>query len=187
MQQSTCLGGSSTLCKIAAKRLLNKALQLRKEHAGALLKTTRAVNGLNITGRDDFGVGCHTTSSEPYFYDSAYRHVQRACAVPTDDNGRCVIAKENRCSEYAGSKGQQPGKWHCSSECKAVTETEIAAIVRLKQAFEEPMQKLRNALDACDDGCPNQHYTKSVARGDSDNEVVDLQDHPPITVCCAHF
>ena len=40
------------------------------------------------------------------------------------------------------------------------------------------MQKLRNALHACDDGCPNQHYTKSVARGDSDNEVVDLQDHP---------
>ena len=23
--------------------------------------------------------------------------------------------------EYAGSKGQQPVKWHCSSECKTVT------------------------------------------------------------------
>ena len=53
------------VCRIAAKRLLNKALQLRKEHAGALLKTTRAVNSLNIKGRDDFGEECHTASSEP--------------------------------------------------------------------------------------------------------------------------
>ena len=97
-------GVINSLCKIAAKRLVNKALQLRKEHAGVLLKTARAVNGLNITVRDDFGEGCHTASSEPYFYDSA--------------------------------------------------------------------------LDACDDGCPNQHYTKSVARGDSGNEVVDLQGRP---------
>ena len=181
-------GVINSLCKIAAKRLVNKALQLRKEHAGALLKTTRAVNGLNITGRDDFGEGCHTASSEPYFYDAAYQHIQRACAFPIDDDGRCVVAKEIGSSEYAGSKGQQPAKWHCTSECKAVTETEVAAIVCLKQAFEEPMQKLRNALDACDDGCPNQHYTKSVARGDSDNEVVDLQGHPLVCFndggCC---
>ena len=32
-----------TVCLIAAKRLCNKALQLRKEHVGTLLKITRAV------------------------------------------------------------------------------------------------------------------------------------------------
>ena len=32
-----------TVCLIAAKKLCNKTLQLRKEHAGTLLKTTRAV------------------------------------------------------------------------------------------------------------------------------------------------
>ena len=36
--------------RIAAKRLLNKVLQVRKEHAGALLKTARAVSSLNIKG-----------------------------------------------------------------------------------------------------------------------------------------
>ena len=54
------------VCRIPAKGLLNKTLQLRKEHAGALLKTTRAVNSLVIKGRDDFGDVCHTASSEPY-------------------------------------------------------------------------------------------------------------------------
>ena len=28
-------------------------------------------------------------------------------------------------------------KWHCSSECNTVTEAEVAAIVHLKQAFED--------------------------------------------------
>ena len=40
-----------TVGLIAAKRLCNKALQLRKEHhAGTLLKTTRAVQKLNVKG-----------------------------------------------------------------------------------------------------------------------------------------
>ena len=54
-----------TVRLIAAKRLCNKALQLRKEHVGTLLKTTRAVQSLKIKGRDDFGEGCHSTASEP--------------------------------------------------------------------------------------------------------------------------
>ena len=52
-----------TVCVIAAKRLCNKALQIRKEHVGTLLKTTRAVQNLKIKGRDDFGEGCHTIAS----------------------------------------------------------------------------------------------------------------------------
>ena len=35
------------------------------------------------------------------------------------------------------------------------------------------MQKVRNALDACDDGCPNLHYTTVVASGD----VRELRGH----------
>ena len=111
--------------------MLNKALQLRKEHAGALLKTTRAVNSIDIKCRDDFGEGCHTASSEPYFYDSAYQLVQRAYAIPIDENGRCVVATEIGGSENESNKGkgkQQPMKWNCCSECKAVTEPEVAAI-----------------------------------------------------------
>ena len=71
-----------TVCLIAAKRLCNKALQIRKEHVGTLLKTTRAVQNLKIKGRDDFGEGCHTVASEPYYYDSAYHPVKRPSAIP---------------------------------------------------------------------------------------------------------
>ena len=63
--------------KIAAKRLLNKALQVRKERAGSLLKTIRTVQSLQISSAEDFGEGCHTSSTEPYFYDSAYKPVKR--------------------------------------------------------------------------------------------------------------
>ena len=59
-QMSRVLG--RTVCSVAGTRLLNKALQLRKEHAGSLLKTTDAIQ---ITGSEDFGVDCHTASSEP--------------------------------------------------------------------------------------------------------------------------
>ena len=44
-----------TVCRIAAKRLLNKVLQLHKENAGALLKTTGTVNRLDIKRPEDFG------------------------------------------------------------------------------------------------------------------------------------
>ena len=43
-------GMVKTVCVIAAKWLCNKALQLRKEHVGTLLKTTRAVQNLKVTG-----------------------------------------------------------------------------------------------------------------------------------------
>ena len=56
---------------------------------------------------------------------------------PLMTNGRCVVANEISSSEYEGSNGHLPVKWHCSSECNTVTETEVAAIVHLKQAFED--------------------------------------------------
>ena len=59
-----------------------------------LLKTTRAVQKLNIKGRDDFGEGCHTTASEPYYYDSAYHPVKRPSAIPVNKNGTCIVANE---------------------------------------------------------------------------------------------
>ena len=41
-----------TVCRLAARRLLNKALQIRKEYAGFFLKT---IKSLQITQREDFG------------------------------------------------------------------------------------------------------------------------------------
>ena len=168
-----------TVGLIAAKKLCNKALQLRKEHAGTLLKTTRAVQKLNIKGRDDFGEGCHTTASEPYYYDSAYHLVKRPSAIPVNKDGTCVVAKEISNSENTNYKGEPATKGlECHSECKVITDTEVAAIVHLRQAFDKPMHELQSALDTCDDGCPNQCYTRVVGRDDLGWGVVQLQGHP---------
>ena len=105
-----------TVCRLGANRLLNKALQMRKEQAGSLLKTTRSIQSLQMRGSEDFGEGCLTAATEPYYYDSAYQLIR----------GRCIVAQTD-CAYKT---------WHCSSACKPVSEAEIDAIVALKQAFE---------------------------------------------------
>ena len=49
---------------------------------------------MQIKGSKDFGEGCHTASSEPNLYDSAYMPVKRLCALPLDENGKCILADE---------------------------------------------------------------------------------------------
>ena len=49
---------------------------------------------MELTDKNDFGAGCHRASTEPFFYDSAYKLVKREYALPIDTNGRCVIAKK---------------------------------------------------------------------------------------------
>ena len=75
-------------CNVAAKRLLNKALQVRKEHAGSLLKTVRTVQSMQTHSAEGFEEGCHAASIEPYFYDSAYKPVKRDFALPIDECGK---------------------------------------------------------------------------------------------------
>jgi len=65
------------VCRVAAKRLLNKSLQTHRECVGSLLKACRLIKSLKIDGNEDFGEGCHTASTEPYFYDAAYKLVKR--------------------------------------------------------------------------------------------------------------
>ena len=59
-----------------------------------------------------------------------------------------------------------------------ITDAEVAAIVHLRQAFDKPMHEVLSALDTCDDGCPNQHYTRVVSRDDLGWDVIQLQGHP---------
>ena len=60
------------MCRVAAKKLLNKALQIRRDHAGSLLQAARLVQSMDLTDKNDFGDSCHMASTEPFFYDSAY-------------------------------------------------------------------------------------------------------------------
>ena len=64
---------SQVVCKIAAKNVLNKALQLRKENVGSLLKNIRLIKCLDIKENEGFGEGVHSAASEPYCTCYYYR------------------------------------------------------------------------------------------------------------------
>ena len=106
---------------------------------------------MQINGAEDFGEGCHTASTEPYFYDSAYKPVKRDFALPIDECGKCVLADEIVADSKISkcSRKNHPMKWACTSECKTLTDDEVHAIVELKELFDKPIQEVRQALDAC--------------------------------------
>ena len=81
------------MCRVAAKKLLNKALQICREHAGSLLQAARLVQSMELTDKNDFGDGCHMASTEPFFYNSACKLVKKEYALPIDTNRRCITAK----------------------------------------------------------------------------------------------
>ena len=122
-------------------------------------------------GEKDFGDTIHTASSEPYFYDSAYLQVQRHTAVPIDERGRCFVANgvSTMVHVYKTASPTQPKteqqflRWKCCSECKPLSKAEVSAIVDLKDTFDKPMSALRQDLDKCDSGCPNQPEWKPEA------------------------
>ena len=140
------------VCRIAAKRILNQALKIRRDSAGKLLSMVREINRLVITS--SLGPSCHTASSEPYFYDSAYKRIKRESPVAIDEQGRCYIAKEIEHDKKTG----RPKKWHCTGECKLPTDDEISSILEAKDFFKLPIQELRHKLENIDSGCDNLHH-----------------------------
>ena len=57
-----------TVCRLAAQRLVSKALQVRKEHAGLLLGSLKSIKSIKLNEESGFGKSCHTRSTEPFFY-----------------------------------------------------------------------------------------------------------------------
>jgi len=74
--------------------LLNKLLQNRREYIGSLSKACRLIKSLKIDGKEDLGESCHSASTEPYYYDTAYKLVKIDYALPIDENGKRVVANE---------------------------------------------------------------------------------------------
>ena len=81
---------SQAVCKIAAKKVLNKAFQLRKENVGSLLKNIRLIKCFDIKENEDFGEGVHSAASEPYYFDASYWLVKIDFPIPVDENGKCM-------------------------------------------------------------------------------------------------
>ena len=107
----------------------------------------------------DFGESRHTASSEPFFYDQSYRMLKHTPSIAVDDNGRCVIAEEEG---ERDRKTDRPLKWKCTAECKLPTSNEAQRIVAVKVLFEEPVHKLRRALNDIDQCKEHGHYTRPL-------------------------
>ncbi len=152
-------GLKKAACRLAAKRILSQVLKKRKQSAGELLSVVRVINNVVIT--EDFGASCHTASSEPYFYDSAYTSPIRGSAIPLDEHGRCWIADVIERDDASGL----PQKWKCTAECKLPTDDEVRSILKAKEFFKLPMAELCRELENVDSGCENGHYTAACYVG----------------------
>ena len=67
--------------RLAAKRLVGKSLQLRKKYAGLLLNSIKHAKSIQLEAKSDFGKGCHTRSTEPYFYEAACLYVRDSLSL----------------------------------------------------------------------------------------------------------
>ena len=175
-----------TVCRLAAQRLVSKALQVRKEHAGLLLGSLKSIKSIKLNEESDFGNNCHTRSTEPFFYEAAYQPVVvRDTPIPINERGECVVAEEIPCepSENVSSDSAQTPKsdsvpevykkWQCHKECRPLSVSEVAAILDLRSCLELSVEEAREALAKCDLGCPFVHCTKLVG-----STPVALKGHP---------
>ena len=106
--------------------------------------------------------------------------MKRDAAIPVVHDGKCIIAKLISKSDDETNTKNHPMKWECCSECKVATKLQVDVIMTLKETFQKPMNEILNTLHTCDNGCPNQHYTKVVSK-EYDNDTcsfIDLKGHP---------
>ena len=158
-----------TVCRLVAQRLVSKALQVRKEHAGLLLGS-KSTKSIKLNEESDFGKCCHTRSTEPFFfYEAAYQPVAaRDTPIPIHERGECVVAEEILCkpsenipsvdSDYA----QTPKSDSVPKLCKKwqeCSDSEVDAILDFRSCLEVSVEEAREALAKCDLGCPFVHST----------------------------
>ena len=84
--------------KVMRKAVWQKGCSTRrpagKYYVGSLLKACGLIKSLKIDGKEDFGEGFHTASTEPYYYNTAYKLGKIDYGSPIDDNGKCVVPNE---------------------------------------------------------------------------------------------
>ena len=107
----------SAVVRLATKRLIGRSLQLRRKYAGFLLNSIRCIKSITLKTQDDLGKGCHTQSTEPYFYEAAYLHV-RETLIPVNDDGECVVANKGIRFLHDPTSGWCPGAHRvCPRHC----------------------------------------------------------------------
>ena len=109
----------------------------------------------------------HSSASEPYYYETAYKfstpeevtivdHDNRclvtrskspdpqecplySTVIPVDERGRCVLAAKE--VGTCRTSDDRPKSWRCSELCKQLTDEEMDEILQIKLAFERPLEE----------------------------------------------
>ena len=203
---------AGAICRVAASRMVSLAYLNRRKCVKSFVSNTNEALKVDIKNKDDFGHRCHSAGSEPYFYNASYQQVQRDTALPIDEHGQCVTSSKieikkpvfnDKADEQvpAGDKKSTADArnkkrvaknhkdehkyqcWECSSECKPLSDEERTAIFSLREAFNKSTEELRHAVDTSDDGCPNEHFSKTEIKYEPDSVIytqtcVPLLGHP---------
>ena len=119
-----------TIALLAAQRLVNRGIQLRKQYVSALLKAVKKICELDIKTHHDFGEGVHSVSSEPYYYESAYDFDFEPGVMVADSCGQCYYKDMKYVS------GKTGGTWKCTAKCKELTQFEVDTVLEFKSYFE---------------------------------------------------
>ena len=117
-----------------------------------LLSCVCSVNSIKFPSKV-FGVSYHTASSEPWFYDTAYKVVKHQRAIPVDDVlGVCFIAKpvkggdlrfpEHKC----GAKIHHVYKMEVYCRMKTPTDEQVSFIAVTKLLFRKPTQRIKRSV-----------------------------------------
>ena len=178
-QKALTRAGCVAVSKISGNALLTKTLQLRRQHAGSLLKTVRDINALKLTCSDLLhGERNHSSSSEPYFYDTSYTHAKLSGPIPVDLQGRCVVTEEIGDRDAVHLR---PLKWKCTKECRLLGTDEVDLVLRIKSVFQACIEDIRLELDNLDSGCSYVHHDDTTELDNQNPRYSVLSGHP---ICC---
>ncbi|XP_065893087.1 uncharacterized protein [Dysidea avara] len=158
-----------TACRIVSRKLMHEALSTRKTSVGVLLRSLRKISGIQLVSEDDLEIQLHSSASEPYYYETAYKfsapeevtivdHDNRclvtrskssdpqecplySTVIPVDERGRCVLAEEVGTGRTSDDR---PKSWRCSELCKQLTDEEMDEILQIKLAFERPLEEVNH-------------------------------------------
>ena len=91
---------------------------------------------MELTDKNYFGDSCHMASTEPFFYDSAYKLVKKRVCVANRYRWEMHHSKEwtsDKIPRYSAKK--PPMKWECSSECKILSDSDVCTIIDIDIVF----------------------------------------------------
>ena len=82
-----------TACRIVSRKLIHEALSTRKTSVGVLLRSLRKISGIQLVSEDDLEIQLHSSASEPYYYETAYKFSAPEEVTIVDHDNRCLVTK----------------------------------------------------------------------------------------------